>query len=59
VLAPIYLKLPRESIRDKVVVDLKPYNIVVKGDFLVTLEHIKNLRSGGLYFYARLGKNIL
>jgi hypothetical protein len=49
---PIYLKLPKDKLTDKVVVDMLPYNLVVQGNFLVTLEHVKNLGEGHLYFCA-------
>ncbi|NTU74401.1 carboxypeptidase-like regulatory domain-containing protein [Candidatus Roizmanbacteria bacterium] len=52
---PIYLKMPRESVREGVVIDLASKNIVVDGDFLITLEHVKDLGPGNLYFCAGLG----
>lgn len=47
---PIYLKLARENISETVVIDLKPYNIVTQGNVLITLEHVRNLGPGFLYF---------
>lgn len=49
---PIYIKIPKESVKDKILIDLQHENIIVKGDFLVTFEHIKDLGSGKLYFCA-------
>lgn len=37
--------------------NLHKHNIQVSGDFLVTLEHVKNLGKGGLYFCAQLGRS--
>ena len=51
---PIYLKMPKESIKDEIQIDLQSKKIVVEGDFLVTLEHVKDLGNGYLYFCAGL-----
>jgi CarboxypepD_reg-like domain len=52
---PIYIYLSKNQTLETVVVDLKPYNLVMEGDFLVSLEHIKNLGEGKLYFCAKIG----
>ena len=51
---PIYIKLPKESVKDEIEIDLQEKNIVVDGNFLVSLEHVKNLGPGNLYFCAGL-----
>lgn len=51
---PIYLKMPKESVKDEIQIDLQSKNIVVEGDFLITLEHIKDLGNGLLHFCAGL-----
>jgi hypothetical protein len=51
---PIYLKLAKENIGKTVVLDLKSYNIVTQGNILITLEHIRNLGSGFLYFSSSI-----
>lgn len=51
---PIYINIPKDKIKEKIEIDLQPYNIVVDGDFLVTIEHIKNMGDGYLYFCAGL-----
>lgn len=51
---PIYIKMPKELVKDKIQIDLESKNIVVEGDFLITLEHIKELGEGYLYFCAGL-----
>ncbi len=52
---PIYIKLPKDKIHEPVLIDLKPIDLVVQGDFLVTLEHVKDLGPGYLYFCAGIG----
>jgi hypothetical protein len=47
---PIYLKLPKDKINDDVTIDLKPNNLIVKGNFMITLEHVKDLGEGYLTF---------
>lgn len=51
---PIYIKMPKELVKDEIQIDLQSKNIVVDGDFLITLEHIKDLGDGYLYFCSRL-----
>lgn len=51
---PIYLKLAKENIAETVVIDLKPYNLVTQGNVLVTLEHVRNLGPGFLYFSSNI-----
>lgn len=54
-LEPIYIKMPRKSLTDLIQIDLQSQNIVVDGDFLITLEHVKDLGAGYLYFCAGVG----
>lgn len=51
---PIYLKLPKNQVGEHVVVDLKPFNIMVEGNFLISLEQVKDLGKGYLYFCAAM-----
>ena len=51
---PIYIKRSKESVRDEISIDLQSENILVKGDFLITLEHVKDLGEGFLHFCAGL-----
>ena len=53
---PIYISLPKEKVKEVISIDLKPLNIVVEGDFLITLEHVKDLGTGSLLFSAALLK---
>lgn len=51
--SPIYIKIPKDKIKDKITIDLLPYNLKVNGDCLITLEYIKELGNGYLWFCAR------
>jgi len=53
---PIYISLPKEKVKELISINLKPYNIVVEGDFLITLEHVKDLGEGNLFFSVGLSK---
>jgi len=53
---PIYVSLQKNQVGDKISINLIPENIVVDDDFLITLEHVKDLGSGYLYFSAGLSK---
>jgi len=53
-LEPIYIEMTKESVKDQIQVDLQSKNIVVDGDFLITLEHVKDLGEGNLYFCASM-----
>lgn len=46
----IFLKLSKKYVKDKVVINVEEHNIVVDGDFLVTLEHVKDLGKGYVNF---------
>jgi len=49
---PIYIQLPKNKIGDKISIDLSKENIIVNHNFLITLEHVKDLGKGLLYFSA-------
>ena len=51
---PIYLFLSKDKVSDEIHLDLQSRNITVDGDFLVTLEHVKDLGKGHLYFCVGL-----
>jgi len=51
---PIYLKLSKDKTKETVSIDIKPYDFIIKGDFLVTLEHVRDLGKGRLYFCCGL-----
>jgi hypothetical protein len=53
---PVYLFFTKEKIKEGIEVDLSIYNIIVQGDFLVTLEHVREMGDGRLYFPASLKK---
>ncbi len=49
---PIYVKFNKEEIKDEISFDLEDENIIVTGDFLVSLEHIKDLGDGEVAYSA-------
>jgi hypothetical protein len=51
---PIYVNLPKDKIKDNVSIDISKENIIVNGDCLVTIEHVKKLSKGAIYFSAAL-----
>lgn len=51
---PIFIKVPKNMLKDGLHINLEDKNIIVDGNFLVTLEHIKELGNGGLWFCASL-----
>lgn len=53
---PIYIKMAEELVKSEIQIDLQSKDILVDGDFLITLEHIKDLGEGHLFFCAGLGK---
>jgi hypothetical protein len=50
---PIYVSFTKDKIDQIVTFDLQKYSIVVKGDFLVTLELYRDLGEGRLLFYTQ------
>jgi hypothetical protein len=50
---PIFINLTRNHLSRRTSIDLKPYNITIDEDFLVTIEHIRNLGHNGLFFRCR------
>ena len=51
---PIYIEMPKESVKDEISINLESKEITTESDFLVTLEHIKDLGNGKLHFRAKL-----
>jgi hypothetical protein len=51
---PIYISLNKNQALNKPIVDLSNQNIIIKGDFIVSIEIVKDLGEKGLYFYADL-----
>lgn len=52
--SPIYINLTKDNVKETVRVNLEKYNLVLEGNFLVTIEHVKDLGNGRLYFCAGL-----
>jgi hypothetical protein len=51
---PIYIKSSKQELKKKVIINLRPYNISVEGNFLVTFEAVKNLGVGNLCYAVNL-----
>ena len=47
---PIYVNMLKKEIKDKITINLRHLNISVEGDFLVSLEMVKDLGTGRLNF---------
>ena len=57
---PLYVTIHKDSLGEKLSIDLRQHDIRVNESFLITLENIKFLGKGSLYFSASfLGKTYL
>lgn len=56
---PIYVSYAKEDLKESIEIDLGAEDIFVKGDFVVTLELVKDLGTGGLNFCTGFFKNPL
>lgn len=52
---PFYLSISKKEALNRVEIEVKKYNILVTGDFLVSIEHVKDLGVGQLLFSSKLG----
>lgn len=50
----IFIKLSKSEVVDVVRIDLQKYNVCVRGNFMVTLEHVRDLGKGALNFGSGL-----
>ena len=53
--SPIYITIPKDKIKNTIVVNISKRDIYVNGNFMVTIEHVRNLKNGRLYFSCGLG----
>ena len=51
---PVYLNISKKEIKDKITIDLSYLNLWIEGDFLVTLESIKDLGKDTFCFCASI-----
>ncbi|NVO02887.1 MAG: carboxypeptidase-like regulatory domain-containing protein [Bacteroidetes bacterium] len=51
---PIYISFSKAQVKNKITVDLTKENIITNGDFLVSLEQVKDLGPGSLNFCCSL-----
>jgi len=54
---PIYVKFSKEEIKEQISFNLEEENIIVTGNFLVSLEHIEDLGEGEIAFSCEHKKN--
>ena len=47
---PIYITSIKEDVKDKITIDFRHLNIVVDGDFLISIENVKNMGPGSLCY---------
>lgn len=53
---PIVLVYSQKELAETLLIDLGPYNVTVNGRFMLSVEYIKDLGEGSLYFKSKLGK---
>lgn len=53
---PIILVYDRVELKETLAIDVKPYAITVQGDFMVSIEYIRDMGPGTLYFKSKLNK---
>lgn len=51
---PIYIKIAKDKMKDKISINLMEYNIRVNNDFLISLEYVKDLGPGKVSFCSSL-----
>lgn len=51
---PIFIKMPLKNFKGTITANIESRHILVDGDFLITIEHLKSLGKGSLYLNANL-----
>ena len=54
---PLYINIPKDKVKSTITIDIENRDIWVNGNCLVTIEYIKDLGKGQLYFCAGIGNN--
>lgn len=54
---PLYINIPKDKVKSTITIDIENRDIWVKGNCLVTIEYVKDLGKGQLYFCAGIGNN--
>jgi CarboxypepD_reg-like domain len=52
---PIIISISKEEALKRVEINLKEYNVILNGDFVLSIEHIKQLGKGELFIYGKIG----
>jgi hypothetical protein len=55
--SPIYINIPKSKVGNTISIDVENKNIRVNGNCLVTIEFVRDLGKGQLYFCAGIGNN--
>ncbi|MBA4303648.1 MAG: hypothetical protein C0424_05430 [Sphingobacteriaceae bacterium] len=53
---PIVLSFSKIELKETLAIDVKPYNIEVLGEFMVSVEYVQDLGPGTLYFKSKMNK---
>lgn len=53
---PIILVYNKVELKETLAIDVKPYAIAVQGDFMVSIEYIRDMGPGTLYFKSKMNK---
>jgi hypothetical protein len=51
---PIYISLPKEALSKTISIDLKSQYLYIEDDVMISIEYVRDLGEGNLYFCASL-----
>jgi len=54
---PLYINIPKSKTKNNISIDVSNQNLCIEGDFLVSVEYVKDLKKGNLLFSCGLGKS--
>jgi len=54
---PLYINIPKDKVKNTISIDVENRDIWVTGNCLVTIEYVKDLGKGQLYFCAGIGNS--
>lgn len=54
---PLLFAFSKVEVEETLAIDVRPYNIEVKGNFMISVEYMRDLGPGTLYFKSRLNKS--
>ena len=53
---PILLAYSKVELKETLAIDVRPYQIVVNGEFMVSVEYVRDMGPGTLYFKSKMNK---